>query len=273
MARKPQPSTITESADTTEVTRFQAFAVKRIHRSRIANAPYNPRTIDSDARERLQRNLKSVGLVAPSTWNERTGNLVGGHQRQAALDALEGTEDYWLDVAAVDLDPVVEREQNVFLNNRHAQGDWDMALLAEMMTADDIDVTAAGFSPIELQVLLEDEGVTMFDDESGIAAIEDLKRVGAEKSAKRHADREPDKKPSKAVRGETDVATRSVTEDTDTHALVVFLTREERAIFCAALGYDAEVRYVDGAKVFKRLGIDPEAAWTDEFKDVQRKAH
>ncbi len=57
---------------------FEKFEVVEIHRSLIKNAPYNPRQITDDARERLGNNIEKVGLLTPLVWNAETGNLVLG---------------------------------------------------------------------------------------------------------------------------------------------------------------------------------------------------
>jgi ParB-like chromosome segregation protein Spo0J len=51
-------------------------------RSKIHNAPYNPRFITDEAKRKLKGSIKRNGLLAPPTWNIRTGNIVGGHQRK-----------------------------------------------------------------------------------------------------------------------------------------------------------------------------------------------
>lgn len=70
-------------------SKFQAYDTETISRSDIKNAPYNPRIMDEKAKKRLKANIAKHGLVAALTWNKRTGNLVGGHQRLEQLDALE----------------------------------------------------------------------------------------------------------------------------------------------------------------------------------------
>lgn len=64
------------------------FATERWSRDRIKNALYNPRTIDRFARQKLEADLKKVGLLAPLTVNRRTGNIVGGHQRLASTRSM-----------------------------------------------------------------------------------------------------------------------------------------------------------------------------------------
>jgi hypothetical protein len=137
------------------LSKFEKFVPTQVHRSALKNAPYNPRVMTDRARKLLKENLEKVGLVEPPIWNKRTGNLVGGHQRLAALDALEGTGDYTLTVAQVDLDAKTEKEQNVFLNNPNAQGDWDLEAL-EKMLADDVNLENSGFSQSEIYQLFGD---------------------------------------------------------------------------------------------------------------------
>lgn len=70
-------------------SKYQKFKVETINRADIKNAAYNPRIMDKEAKKRLKKALQQHGLVSAITWNKRTGNLVGGHQRLEQLDALE----------------------------------------------------------------------------------------------------------------------------------------------------------------------------------------
>ena len=85
-------------------SKYQAYETDTISRDMIKNAPYNPRIMDEGAKKRLKRNIAKHGLVSALTWNKRTGNLVGGHQRLEQLDALEKSKDYELTVCVVDVD-------------------------------------------------------------------------------------------------------------------------------------------------------------------------
>lgn len=148
------------------LTRFQKFTMERWNRPDIKNAPYNPRKIDSFARKKLRSFIKSFGLLAPITVNRRTGNIVGGHMRLAATDALEGPKKagrYSMDVAVVDLTEKEEREANIALNNPLMQGEWDVPLLGKLLgeTSPElkIDTAIAGFEPLELQLVFESAGL------------------------------------------------------------------------------------------------------------------
>ncbi len=122
-------------------SKFQNYDTETIHRSQIKNAPYNPRIMDKAAQKRLRDNIRKHGLVSALTWNRRTGNLVGGHQRLEQLDALEKSEDYDLTVCVVDVDEREEAALNVQLNNPSMQGDWDLDKLAQVSEDFDLSMT------------------------------------------------------------------------------------------------------------------------------------
>ncbi len=87
-------------------------AVRRLRDLRPAS--YNPRTITERAKAGLAASIRQWGLVQPLVINERTGNVVGGHQRLDALIA-GGVEEAL--VVLVDLPDGEERLLNVTLNN------------------------------------------------------------------------------------------------------------------------------------------------------------
>lgn len=131
--------------------------IERVPISKINPAPYNPRKDlkPGDPRyEALKRSIDTWGLVEPLVWNERTGNLVGGHQRLKVLIERGETE---VECVVVDLDPENERALNIALNN--IQGEWDerklAQLLEELMRSTTVDVTLTGFSEREIRRLIE----------------------------------------------------------------------------------------------------------------------
>ena len=102
-------------------SKYQNYDTETISRKQIKNAPYNPRIMDKEAAKRLKKAIQTHGLVSALTWNKRTGNLVGGHQRLQQLDALEKSDDYELTVCVVDVDEREEAALNVELNNPSMQ--------------------------------------------------------------------------------------------------------------------------------------------------------
>jgi hypothetical protein len=220
--------------------------------------------MDSYARQKLQKNLKRVGLLTAPVWNKKTGNLVGGHQRLAALDALEGHADYFLDVAQVELDPATEREQNVFLNNPAVQGDWDLDALGALIKGGDFEIDCAGFDPMDLQVMFDDrELAKMFcADPVSSAMVQDIARIGAvkpEQQAPRFSDAE-----RQAYRDKRNAWRRKLeqdpSDDSETYAVIVFPTERQRETFMTAMGSSSAERYLDGEALFVKLGVRKQAS-------------
>lgn len=157
-------------------SKFQKFEMDTIRRSDIHGAEYNPRVISEDARKRLRKMLAKHGLVQPLVWNRRTGNLVAGHQRLAAIDSLERSQDYDLQVAVVDVDEREERVLNVQLNNPSMQGEWDLDKLTEMADSAAISPDEFGFSDGDISVLFG--GDARFDElMADVPEVEDAKNT------------------------------------------------------------------------------------------------
>ncbi|MET3508554.1 ParB N-terminal domain-containing protein [Halalkalibacter oceani] len=113
--------------------------------TKINPAPYNPR-VDlqpgDPEYEKLQRSINEFGYVEPLVWNERTGNLVGGHQRFKIL--LESNPSH-IDVSVVDLDLEKEKALNIALNK--ISGDWDeekLALVLKDLTNSPVGIELTG---------------------------------------------------------------------------------------------------------------------------------
>lgn len=132
--------------------------IRKIPVSMINPAPYNPRIDlqpgDPDY-EKLKRSIEDFGYVEPLVWNERTGNLVGGHQRFKILLNEQGATE--VEVSVVDLDETREMALNLALNK--IRGDWDeekLALVLAELQESDLDVTLTGFDQEEVTELLSE---------------------------------------------------------------------------------------------------------------------
>lgn len=171
-------------------SKYQKFDMDAVQRSEIKGADYNPRVISEDAKKRLRKMLAKHGLVQPLVWNRRTGNLVSGHQRLAALDSLEKSQNYALQVAVVDLNEREERILNVQLNNPSMMGEWDMDKLMDMSEQADIAPTEFGFSDGDIAVMFGDDGAMdeLMGDSDGVrdakSTLQDIKQHRAESMAK-----------------------------------------------------------------------------------------
>lgn len=119
----------------------------------LTPAEFNPRAIDPDAESFLHESFRRYGMVQPIVWNERTGNIVGGHRKLEFLQK-EGITD--TEVIVVSLDDADERMLNLTLNNPRAQGyflsDNVTALLEEMSEL----VTAVEIESLGLAALAAD---------------------------------------------------------------------------------------------------------------------
>lgn len=131
----------------------------RIERRRIDSlkpAPYNPRKdiYPGDAEyEKLKRSLEEFGYVEPVILNERTGYIVGGHQRLKVLRELGVAE---IECVIVDLSEEREKALNIALNK--INNDWDEEKLSELLEDlqdTDIDLTLTGFDSEELKSFFE----------------------------------------------------------------------------------------------------------------------
>ncbi|CAJ1003893.1 site-specific DNA-methyltransferase [Brevibacillus aydinogluensis] len=160
--------------------------IRKIPVSMINPAPYNPR-IDlqpgDHEYEKLKRSIEEFGYVEPLVWNERTGNLVGGHQRYKILVNEQGATE--VEVSVVDLDETREKALNLALNK--IDGDWDLPKLRDLMSElkeCDFDLSLTGFDSADLDELFQEvpfsfepENIEVeeddFDVEDELAMIEE----------------------------------------------------------------------------------------------------
>lgn len=169
-------------------SKYQKFTVETIQRSQIKNADYNPRIMDKEAKKRLKKNLQENGLVSAITWNRRTGNIVGGHQRIEQLDALEKNKNYSLDVCVVDVDERQEAKLNVILNNPSQQGEYDLEGLAMLTEAFDLNFDEMGFTALDVDFMYD--GDERFTEMFQTPEAEEVKKGLAEVKAARQASKE-----------------------------------------------------------------------------------
>jgi hypothetical protein len=118
--------------------------VEKVKLGDLRSADYNPRKIDKNALEGLKASLSNFGDISGVVVNQRTGNIVTGHQRVRALkeehgDGLvisrkgkEGRIDLpdgsHVRVRYVDWDETTEKAANVAANNPYIQGEWTVDL-------------------------------------------------------------------------------------------------------------------------------------------------
>lgn len=129
--------------------------IQTIPINQINPAMYNPRVDlkpEHPEYQKLKKSVDEFGLVDPLIINERTGNLIGGHQRLKVIQDLGYTE---VEVVIVDLPIEKEKALNIALNK--IQGRWDeeklITLLDELCELPAFDISCAGFDQSEISGL------------------------------------------------------------------------------------------------------------------------
>ena len=160
--------------------------METIRRSDIQKASYNPRLIDEENKKRLEKGIKTHGLVEPLVWNKRTGNLVSGHQRLSILDKLENKKDYELDVSVIDVDEAEEKRINVQLNNASMQGTYDYDMLGELALDIGDSLEDLGFSDFDAEIMFgtSDRFQELLPDVKAVEAAKgDIKEIKENRKA------------------------------------------------------------------------------------------
>lgn len=254
-----------------KIRQAQQITVKR---SNINFAHYNPRTISDEARKKLKANLKRVGLLGGIVWNKTTGNIVSGHQKVSVMDEVNryenGNNDYNIKVEVVEMDEKTEKEQNLFMNNRSAQGEYDNDMLKDMLI--DIDYTNAGMDEFDLQMLgigeIEEDIISdKFWNEKDVSEEHDLQHlsiVTKEGDEDRKTDRSANfynDTPENQIKRHNEVQKikdRILDNKTDdggmlSYVVLSFPTPDARVRFMQTFGYGEDDKYVDGEEFARKI--------------------
>ncbi len=153
--------------------------IRKVPVSEINPAPYNSR-VDLQPQDPeyqdLENSLSTFGYVDPIIWNEKTGNLIGGHQRLKILIA-QGLKE--IEVSVVSLSLEQEKLFNLALNK--ISGRWDehklAVLLDELQKIPEIDLGLSGFDSSEISRILdnyiEPKNPDDFDVEANLDSIKE----------------------------------------------------------------------------------------------------
>lgn len=147
-----------------------------IKRSQINFAPYNPKNHSKEQIDNIKRNFKKVAFLGGIIFNETTSNLIDGHKRIMAMDAIykfDGTPatDYDVKVEQTALDEKTEKEQNVFQSKSVTE--VDSVMLTDFIN--DIDYKSAGISDLEY---------SLYDTTQTVGTSDDLSEVFQKKPKK-----------------------------------------------------------------------------------------
>lgn len=150
------------------------------HLEELNPAHYNPRKDlkpGDPEYEKLKKSIIEFDYIDPIVWNERTGRVVGGHQRLKILREL-GHEQ--IEVSVVDLPEEKEKALNLALNK--TGGDWDLPKLKDLLVELDVDLSdieITGFDENELEELISqfrdpiDVAEDDFDVEEEVSKIDE----------------------------------------------------------------------------------------------------
>lgn len=250
---------------------------REIQRSRINFANYNPRKITPEARKKLKANLKRVGILGGIVWNESTGNLVAGHQRISVIDEVNKynqetkENDYVIRVEVVRMDEKTEKEQNVFMNNRNVQGEFDSDMLKDLL--DGIDYNLAGLDDFDLNMLgIGDMDLHIGNDsiwrkeeilDDSLTALDDLTKGGGEsRNIDRSKDFYADSKENQIARHneiqkiKDRIGSQNSCEKDNgmlSYVVLSFASPTERGNFMEVFGYGFDERYIDGSDFMNRV--------------------
>ena len=166
-------------------------------------------------------------------------NIVSGHQRIACLDSLEHKQDYSLDVAMVDLSEKEEVEQNLFMNNEKAMGEYDPFMLAEVFESNDIEVDNTGFELLDLGILGVEVDMAAAYDESAEPESEDDKEL-LQLNGQIYDDSHELRK---AISG---YAKNENKENINVFTVLTFSSEESKAAFMEKYGFTAYEKYIKG---------------------------
>lgn len=251
-----------------------------INRSQITPAPYNPRSITEEARKALKKNIKDNGIIGGMVWNEKTGNLVSGHQKLNIADEVNKynpetkANDYQLKVEVINVDDKKEKELNIFFNSKAVQGEMDYKKLAEIYN--DIDAGLAGLDDIDISMIEveipEIEEVHDFEIPSFEPQKEKLEKAIQEKSIaqelnntvyhnsdgihdveKKEADEMSAEEKKAAVKAIKEKVKEGSVLDGDPYFTVSFDSYDNKVQFLEMFGYDQDEKFIKGEEFAEKI--------------------
>lgn len=195
--------------------------------------------INPYAKKKLEKIIKKHKLVEALVWNKRTGNLVGGHQRLAIVDAFEGSQDYSLDMATIDVPLRQEKALNIELNNYTAQGEFDPELLRELLASDDFAMADVELTPFDLASIAPGIDTAALDDATAAIVADTVKSEEKLRELQEH-------RRSEQAKG-------SAKRDLEFTTTLIFASRERAEQFATLLGLDPAAKVLDGEAVLDAI--------------------
>jgi hypothetical protein len=250
---------------------------KSLNRSEINFASYNPRKLSEEARKALKKNIKENGLLGGIIVNERTGNIVSGHQRMSIADEVNKynhetkENDYSIKVEVIDVDDKKEKELNIFMNSRATQGEYDYKKLAQIFP--NIDSALAGLDDVDIS-MIEIELPNMENIEIPSFEPQEEKKINAEyeksitqelSNAVNHPEASisemerkeateltPEEKKAKIKEVKEQVKANAVMEG-ESYFTVSFSDYDSKVQFLEYLGFNPEDKFIKGEELQQKM--------------------
>lgn len=149
--RKRSPKAPASRLDSYAKVDVREFAV-----ADLKDAPYNARSITTDALRGLAASIERFGLISLPVVNVRDGinRIVGGHQR---VRTLRESGEETVRCIVVEFDEATERRANLALNNRAIQGEFVPELTRELLSQlRDVSDDSSVFTDLRLTALYKD---------------------------------------------------------------------------------------------------------------------
>ena len=223
-----------------------------VRRSQIAENPWNPKAHTTEQVEQQKRNFRKVGYLGGIIWNKASGNLIDGHRRLRAYDAInryDGTPetDYDIKVEMVEFDDKTEKEQMTYQAVGNSKADYN--LIARFIH--DIDPSEAGISDEDARQI-----TMLADDIEDIGGMQDitadflmesveqpapLTELRKEEKTSEEIVREHQEKPKmtkeevKEQKAHCDNVAASRQDEQDLYMFVTFRDFEQKRVLCELL--------------------------------------
>ena len=215
-----------------------------LKRSEIEFAAYNPRKKSKEVVDGIKKNFKKVGYLGGIVVN-KNGTLISGHKRIEAMDLIykfDGSKnDYDVKIELADLDPKTEKEQNIYMNNKAVQGEFDYEILAGI--SKDIDFENAGLTEFDL------DKIAVFAPTANIETPIAKKELTPEQKEQNIENlKELKKKIRNDFYDDHDDASKA-------HLTLVFENYANKVAFMESMELDSETKMVKGEEFAEKINI------------------
>lgn len=140
--------------------------------SDLKDHPLNEKTrrITSDALDKLEVSIDTLGTIQPIVWNERLDCICSGHQRVKAYKSKKIEE---IDVWVVNLDEHDHCLAMYMLNNHFGEFDQDMLsnIVKSVKDTEDIEIDTLGFDENKIENFLKEDDIEGLPQEKFCSSI------------------------------------------------------------------------------------------------------